>query len=105
MVDIPYGDAGYELTPKGKQFHIDGGYRLGKIRPLAKHAVTPITKPANKKQKPLTKFATWRSENPGTVVILGGLFAIALVVLGVWLTFNWNNITVSSFKSLFGISP
>lgn len=27
MVDVPYGDAGYELTPKGKQLHLDGGYR------------------------------------------------------------------------------
>lgn len=101
MVDIPYGDAGYELTPKGKQFHLDGGYR----RERHEQAEIPKTKPDNH-IKPHTTIVLRVWARIAKLPVWSKVGSVALVVFGVWLTINWDgHFTIASFKSLFGFSP
>ena len=101
MVNVPYGDAGYELTPKGKQFHLDGGYR----REHFEQAEIPKIKPDNH-TNPLTTISLriwgWIRGLP----LWSKAWAVFLVVLGAWLKVNWDGqFTVASFRLLFGLSP
>lgn len=114
MEDIPYYDHGFELTPKGKQFHLDGGYRGAIIfdgqitvplNPivLLTPAITPTKKPgSHTPAKPIDRgrFRTWVSGHPWASVF----GAIALVVFTVWLSANWDgHFRVKSFRSMVGL--
>ena len=100
---------GYALTRSGRQFHLDGGYRLDQIRPLAKHAATPAINPESHGTKKRTAFLAgvdWVKQHPISLLFIGVTTYVVGVFVPSWIDKNWDGkLTIESMRSLFGILP
>jgi hypothetical protein len=100
----------YIINSAGLEFLRKGGYEMetvmrspntgvmgashlrpdGSLRDSTMPPITTKTNPASTKRKMLTGLWMWTEENPFGAIIVGGLFAVAFVFLGVWADHEWD---------------